>query len=101
MQATSRLRRRLLASGLIALALAVFWISQQPFVFEFKAKFVLASAPGALLLGIAGMIYPKTLPDPRPPAAVVAASEAGSIALVAGAVLYFIGFGIGVWWIFK
>jgi hypothetical protein len=59
---------------------------------------ILLVAPAFLLLGAVGLVYPKAVPDPHPPAgAVGAAAEAGAPGLVFGGCVFFVGLAIGTW----
>jgi hypothetical protein len=97
LQAASRLRRRLLAASFLVLGSVILLVPAEFMSPSMRWKGLLL-APAFLSLGLTGLLFPRSVPDPYPPGgAVSAVAEAGSTGLVIGACAFFIGLGIGVW----
>ena len=97
MQASSRFRRRALSAVFVAAGCLIL-LAPPEYIPAGIAWKGLLCAPALVLLGAVGLVYPRAVPDPRPPGgAIGAVAEAGSAGLVFGGCVFFVGLGFGAW----
>jgi hypothetical protein len=100
MTSASRYRRRAFG-GLFFLGGAVLLVlvdQATPTGLAWKCKLC---APMMVLVGLGGLAYPPSVPDPRPEGGAIAAvSLLGSRSYAIGLILGVIGFCIGAYWAF-